>query len=79
MDKTKKASVSVWNGIVIIVTALILSGTSIYISFQHNRTQWDISNVQRDAQVEASNNIKSGLNEVGDGLCKTSTKNYVFC
>lgn len=79
MKEIKLAVNTVWISIALIATALIIAGSAIFIALQYNKTQWDIANLQKDAQVESSNNIKSGLNSVGDGICRTSTKTYVFC
>lgn len=68
-----------WIGIAMVVTALIVATAAIIIVFQYNKTQWDIANLQKDAEVQSSNNIKDGLDKLGGGICKTSTRTFLNC
>lgn len=79
MKEIKLTVNTIWISIALVITALIIAGSAVFITLQYNKTQWEIANIQKDAQIDSSNNIKSGLNAVGDGICRTSTKSYVFC
>lgn len=79
MKEIKLVSNTIWQSVALVVTALIIAGASIFIALEFNKTQWDIANLQKDAEIEASLNISEGMNEIGSGICKTSTKQIVFC
>lgn len=79
MKEIKLVTNITWLAVAMVVSALIIAGSAVFITLQYNKTQLDIANLQKDAQIESSNNIKSGLNEVGSGICKVSDKSMLFC
>lgn len=79
MKEIKLVSNSIWMGVAMIITAIIIAGAGVFAILQYNKTQWDIANLQKEAQIKASNNIKDGLDEVGRGFCKTSAQRFTFC
>jgi len=79
MNELKQSRTSIWMAIALIISALTISAASVYSIQQYNKTQLDIANIQKDAQISSSENIKNGLGEIGSGVCKTSTKSVMFC
>ncbi|HEU4830707.1 MAG TPA: hypothetical protein VFS65_00875, partial [Candidatus Saccharimonadales bacterium] len=65
MKETKSTTGSAWNGFAIIIAAIIIAGAGVFSVLQYNKTQWDIANLQKSAQIESSKNIQNGLNEIG--------------
>lgn len=68
-----------WGCITAIIIAAMLCGTVVFISMQHNKTQWDIANKQVQSAKESADKISEGLGDIGIGICKTSDKQFVFC
>lgn len=46
MKEVKLKVGGIWGCITAIVIAAMLCGTVVFVSMQHNRTQWDIANKQ---------------------------------
>ncbi len=68
------------------IVTVMLSGTALYISHQHNQTQKEIAEEQTKAINELTDrigvgamNIRDGLTDIKTSICKTSDKNLMFC
>lgn len=70
---------SIWSCITTIVIAAMLCGTVVFVSMEHNKTQWDIANKQAQSTKESAEKISEGLSDIGSGVCQTSDKQFVFC
>ena len=69
----------IWSCITAIVIAAMLCGTVVFVSMQHNKTQWDIANKQAQSAKESADKISEGLSDIGSGVCQTSNQKFVFC
>lgn len=63
---------NVWTHITAILITIMLCGTAIFISLQYNQSQKN----NAEAQVQA---IKEAGQNIGNGICKTSTRPYPGC
>lgn len=63
---------SIWTFITVVVAALIISGSAIFITLQYNQNQKDIANINAKAKIEAAKSI-------GDGICHTGTRQFLMC
>lgn len=79
MKEVKIVVGSFWMAVAAIGVAVVIAAASIVIALQYNKTQWDIANLQKESQAAAAQDIGNGLSEIGSGICKTSTKTYLFC
>ncbi len=62
----------IWTFITVVVVALIVSGSAVFISLQYNQTQKDIANIDAKAKTTSAKSI-------GEGICQTSTKQFTTC
>ena len=79
MKEIKLKVGGMWSCITAIVIAAMLCGTVVFVSMQHNKTQWDIANKQAQSAKESADKISEGLSDIGSGVCKTSEKQFVAC
>ncbi len=68
-----------WTFITVVVVALIVSGTAVFISIQYNQTQKDIANINAQAQKDSADKISNGLDKIGQGVCQTGTRQFLIC
>ena len=69
----------VWGCITAIVIAAMLCGTVVFVSMQYSQAQKDIANTQAQAMKDSANKVSDGLNNIGKGICQTSTRQFAVC
>lgn len=74
MKEIKLKIGGLWGCVTAILIAAMLCGTVVFVSMQHNRTQWDIANKQAQSAKESADIISEGLSDIGSGVCKTSDR-----
>jgi len=79
MQQSQPITNTIIKSVSLIITALIISVAAIFCTLQFNQTQLKIAEEQKDSRIEQSKNIKQGLDKIGNGICKTSTKATSFC
>lgn len=79
MKEIKLKVGGIWSCITAIVIAAMLCGTVVFVSMQHNKTQWDIANTQAQAMKDSANKMSDGLSNIGKGVCQTSTRQFAIC
>lgn len=79
MKEIKLKIGGLWGCVTAILIAAMLCGTVVFVSMQHNRTQWDIANRQAQSAKESADKISKGLSDIGSGVCKTSDRQFIAC
>lgn len=62
-----------------VVIAAMLCGTVVFVSMQNDKTQWDIANKQAQTMEVSASKVNRGLSDIGEGLCQTSSRQFVIC
>jgi len=79
MKEVKLVSNQIWTSVALVLSSLIIASASIFIALEYNKTQRDVASMQKEAQIKASQNIKTGMEDIGHGICTTSTKQFMIC
>lgn len=79
MKEIKLKIGGLWGCVTAILIAAMLCGTVVFVSMQHNRTQWDIANKQAQSAKESAGKISEGLSDIGSGVCQTSDRQFILC
>ena len=79
MKEIKLKIGGLWGCVTAILIAAMLCGTVVFVSMQHNRTQWDIANTQAQATKDSASKVSDGLSNIGRSVCQTSDRQFVVC
>ena len=83
MKEIQLVSNTLWQCIAIIVSVVIIASASTFIALEHNRTQWDIANVESKAKIKASGIMaeaeENSGRSIGRGTCAAGGVSPILC